>query len=120
MKTTRKPEMKKRLSKIALVLFVLTGLGFSLWVAVSAIIHRSGKLDFGYKSRMPFSLPRSYPDYRLERSRILMKHVEREKQLLDSLSVHDSVRYQQILKNNPKLIENINSLETLFGELIKK
>ena len=106
--------------KMAVVAFAIISSGISLYAASKALF---GGSDFVFPKRSPGAtpiLPHAYPGYHLERSILLYNKIEQTKKWLDSLSLHDTSRYQAILKANPKVVENIQSIESLFSELIKK
>ena len=110
--------MKAKISKAILTIFVVAGIGFSIYIAANALIQGSTQVVFERSSKL--SMPPSYPDYHLERSTMLMKKIQSDKHYLDSLSIHDTILYRKILKANPRIIENIQILETLFVQHIKK
>src|SRR5665213_3181518 len=112
--------MKTNISKAALVIFVIAGVGFSIFIAASAIVRGATLTALKRSPHAPLLTPRSYPDYHLERTRMLMNKIERYKKRLDSLSLYDSTKYKELLKLNPNLMENIQSIESLFNQLIKK
>ena len=106
--------------KLAVIFFAVIGSGISAYTASKAIF---GKPDFELFKKSPRAtpiLPPAYPDYHLERIQLLHNKIERMKRYLDSLSLHDSSKYHGILRSNPKLVENIQSIESLFHPLIKK
>ena len=112
--------MKPRISKAILIIFVVVGVGFSIYIIARAIV---GGATVTALKRSPYPsllIPRAYPDYHLQRSRMLMTKIESYKRRLDSLSKTDPAKYQEVLKANPQVLENIHSIETLFNALIKK
>ena len=106
--------------KLVGTIFIVISSGISVFVASKGIF---GNPDFSLfkrnQSQEPI-LPRSYPDYHLERTQLLHTKIEHMKRYLDSLSLHDTSRYQAILKANPKRLENIQSVESLFNQSNKK
>ena len=114
----RKWTMKR--VKLAVILFIIISSGISVFIASKAIL---GNPDFVLFKRSQIRepiLPRSYPDYHLERTLLLQKKIERMKKYLDSLSLRDTSRYQAILKANPTLLKNIESIELIFHQLHQK
>jgi hypothetical protein len=110
----------KQQAKLACTAFIAINSGISIYIASKAIFE---KPDFSLfkRSQIPEPiLPPSYPDYHFERTLLLHKKMEHIKKYLDSLSLHDTSRYQAILKANPRLLKNIQSIELLFHQLNQK
>jgi hypothetical protein len=106
--------------KVFVFTFFLIGAGASFYVAATAIFKGANCTCFTRSTKSMLTIPNSYPDYHLERSRMMLNKIEKDKRYLDSLATHDTARYQLIIKSNPKVVENMRSLESLFRQLIKK
>lgn len=114
----RKWLMKK--VKLTLIVFIIISSGISLFVASKAIFGKPDLVLFKRSQNQVPVLPRSYPDYHVERTILLHKKIEHMKGYLDSLSLRDTSRYQAILKANPNLLKDIQSIELLFHQLNQK
>jgi hypothetical protein len=113
-------EWSGRKLKVILVIFISIGSGVSLYLGARALLRRSDFAVFRRSEAPPLLMPRAYPDYHVQRSKLLFRRIEQYKKYLDSLSLHDTSKYQEVLKSNPHVLENIKSIESLFGQLIKK
>ena len=113
-------EWSGRKLKVILVIFISIGSGASLYLAERAIVRRTDFAVFRRSESSRLLMPHAYPDYHVQRSKILFRRIEQYKKYLDSLSTHDTSKYKEVLKSNPHVLENIQSIESLFGQLIKK
>ena len=113
-------EWSGRKLRVILVIFISIGSVVSLYLGARALLRRSDFAVFRRSENPTLFMPHSYPDYHVQRSKMLFSRIEQYKKYLDSLSIHDTSKYQDVLKSNPLVLENIKLIESLFGQFTKK
>jgi hypothetical protein len=55
-----------------------------------------------------------------DHQKAFVKNINRYKLFLDSLALYDTAKYRAILKQNPHVLENLETIQSFFSHLIKR
>ena len=105
--------------KCYLFLFVLLGLTLSLVISFQAVKTTNLLTLFPRPHANLCPIPRSLPILNPNGLDSLLIKLRAYRFFLDSLSLHDTTKYQAILKSQPLIRDSLQALETLLSKKIK-
>ena len=100
--------------------FMLVGVAVSLEVCVQAIQHSKAMEGISQPRTTILIIPKTFPDYPIERIRFLLAKINEYKRYLDSLYHRDSLKYNAIIHLHPHIKDSLNALESILSQTIKK